>query len=70
MAEKAHYQIPVLESASGYESSHTVVFAGSHACILDRIGLTFDSLRATSEDVAEKAIYGVYEEDFRNYQAP
>jgi hypothetical protein len=72
MADRAHYQVPILESASGYESSRTVVFAGtdSHARVLDRIGLTFDSIRATTDAVAEQAIHRVYEEDFRSYQGP
>jgi len=70
MADRAHYQVPILESASGYESSRTVVFAGidSHNRVLDRIGLTFDSIHATSDAVAEQAISRVYEEDFRSYQ--
>jgi hypothetical protein len=70
MADRAHYQVPILESASGYESSHTVVFAGidSHTRVLDRVGLTFDSIRATSDAVAQQAIRRVYEDDLRIYQ--
>jgi hypothetical protein len=70
MAGKAHYQVPILESASGYESSRSVVFAGadSHDRVLDRIGLTFESIRATTRAVTKRAIDSVYEEDFRNYQ--
>jgi hypothetical protein len=72
MSGKAHYQVPILESASGYESSRTVVFAGadSHARVLDRVDLVFDSIRATSKTVADQAIDSVYEEDFLNYQGP
>jgi hypothetical protein len=70
MPDRAHYQVPVLESASGYESSRTVIFTGtsSHSRVLDRIDLTFDSIRATSDVVAQQAIHRVYEEDLKHYQ--
>jgi hypothetical protein len=68
MAERGYYEIPILESESGYESPHSVVFSGSDEQVLDRLSLTFDSIRCTSGDSADKAIRSVYKENLREYQ--
>jgi hypothetical protein len=71
MADGGYYKVPILESASGYESSHSVVFGGkvSRESVLDTLGLTFESIRHTSEASASQAVRSVYEDNFHEYQS-
>lgn len=68
MAERGYYEIPILESESGYESPRSVVFSDSDENVLERLSRTFDSIRLTSDDSASKAIRSVYKENLREYQ--